>query len=217
MDVVRHRFTDFLLSILPFMSHFLPKSSHSPPTQPPPSQTTDLESPPVTTVVARQNNCSLQDIVHGMDVVRRRVTDFLLSILPFMSHLLPKSSHSPTVTTDVARQNIERRNLEWQDLIMGFCFTSALGIALQSMQTPSQISPSVHLLSLAVVFSALFVAKFISSKFPDQAQAVEKVAVFFMTTAFFHAIAIPLPLHLKFSTWAIYVVLLLVVFVCNFF
>ncbi len=169
MDVVRHRFTHFLLSILPFVSHLLPKSSHSPPTQPPPSQTTDPESQPVTPVVARQN--------------------------------------------------IERRNLEWQDIIMGFCFTSALGIALQSMQTPCQLPPSFHLLSLAVVFtfSALFVAKFISSKFPVPAQAVEKVAVFFMTTAFFHAIAIPLPLHLKFSTWAIYVVSLLVVFVCSFF
>lgn len=143
------------------MSQLVPKSSHSPPTQPQPSQTTDLESPPVTPVPI------------------------------------------------VARQNMEQRNLQWQDLIFGFCFTTALGIALQSTQAPSQLPLSFHLLSLTVVltFSALFVAKLISSKYPVSAQVADEVAVFFVTTAFFLAITIPMPLCLKFLTWAIYVVL----------
>ncbi|KAK7839122.1 hypothetical protein CFP56_018698 [Quercus suber] len=61
-----------------------------------------------------------------------------------MSQLLPRSSHSPTqpqpsqttdpeappVTPVLAKQNIEPRNPQWQDIIMGFCLTSALQIAL---------------------------------------------------------------------------------------
>ncbi|KAK4566571.1 hypothetical protein RGQ29_002728 [Quercus rubra] len=170
-----HSFKEFLLSIRLYthvaMSQLLPRSAHSPPTQPQPSQTTDLESPPVTPVPV------------------------------------------------VARQNMEQRNLQWQDLIFGFCFTSALGIALQSTQVPSQLPLSFHLLSLTVIlaFSTLFVAKLISSKFPVQAQVVEKVAVFFLITAFFLAISIPMPLSLKFFTWAMYGVLLLTVFVFRFF
>ena len=153
------------------MSQLVPKSSHSPPTQPQPSQTTDLESPPVTPVPI------------------------------------------------VARQNMEQRNLQWQDLIFGFCFTTALGIALQSTQAPSQLPLSFHLLSLTVIlaFSTLFVAKLISSKFPVQAQVVEKVAVFFLITAFFLAISIAMPLSLKLFSWAMYGVLLLTVFVFRFF
>ncbi|KAK7844330.1 hypothetical protein CFP56_010996 [Quercus suber] len=146
------RFREFLLSILASMSQLIPPSSHTPPTEPQPSQTTDPEAPPVTTVVAKQN--------------------------------------------------IELRNPQWQDIIMGFCFTSALQIALQYTKTPSQLPLSFHLLSLTVVltFSALFVAKIISSKYPVSAQVVDEVAVFFVTTAFFLAITIPMPLCLKFLT-----------------
>ena len=110
------------------------------------------------------------------------------------------------------------RNLKWQDIIMGFCFTSALQIAHQYTKTPSQLPLSFHLLSLTVVltFSALFVAKLISSKYPVSAQVVDEVTVFFVTTAFFLAITIPMPLCLKFLSWAIYVVLLNV-FVFSFF
>nr|POE52355.1 hypothetical protein CFP56_65587 [Quercus suber] len=150
-----------------------------------------------------------------------------------MSQLLPRSSHSPTqpqpsqttdpeappVTPVLAKQNIEPRNPQWQDIIMGFCLTSALQIALQYIKTPSQLLPlSFHLLSLTVVltFSALFVAKLIGSKYPVPAQVVNEVAVFFVTTAFFLAITIPMPLYLKFLSWAIYVVLL-TVFVFSFF
>ena len=162
------RFREFLLSILASMSQLIPPSSHTPPTESQPSQNTDPEAPPVTTVVAKQN--------------------------------------------------IEPRNPQWQDIIMGFCFTSALQIALQYTKTSSQLPLSFHLLSLTVVltFSALFVAKLISSKYPVSAQVADEVAVFFVTTAFFLAITIPMPLCLKFLTWAIYVVLL-TVFVFSFF
>lgn len=225
-------FIKFFLSIFENMSQFLPRSSHSPPAQPQLPQTTDLESPTPVPVVARQN-IEQQNLHINMNIVHR-FKAFLRSILGSRSPLLPISSHSPptlpqpsqttesptiTPVPDDARQNIEQQNLQWQDIILGFCFASAHGIALQFVKTPSQFPPSFHLLSLALVltFSAVFVAKLISSKFPDTAQVIEKVAVFFAATAFFLAISIPLPLNLKFFTWAIYCVLLLPVFIFSFF
>ena len=227
-------FIEFLLSILESMSQLLPRSSHSPPAQPQLSQSIDLESLTPVPVVARQN-IEQRNLHINMDIVHR-FKAFLLSILGSRSPLLPTSSHSPptlpqpsqttelesptiTPVPDDARQNIEQRNLQWQDIILGFCFTSAHGIALQFVKTPSQLPPSFHLLSLALVltFSAVFVAKLISPKFPDTAQVVEKAAVFFAATAFFLAISIPLSLNLKFFTWAIYGVLLLPVFIFSFF
>ncbi|KAL4633960.1 hypothetical protein ACB092_04G161600, partial [Castanea dentata] len=132
-----------------------------------------------------------------------------------MSQLIPPSSHTPPTEPQPSQTTdpIEPRNPQWQEIIMGFCFASALQIALQYTKTPSsQLPLSFHLLSLTVVltFSALFVAKLISSKYPVSAQVVDEVAVFFVTTAFFLAITIPMPLCLKFLTWAIYVVLLTV-------
>ncbi|KAL4632279.1 hypothetical protein ACB092_04G038400 [Castanea dentata] len=165
-----------------------------------------------------------------------RFKNFLVSILAYISQLLPKSSNSPptqsqssqtmdlesrpvTPVPAVTRQSLERRNLQWQDIIMGFCFTSALEIAIQSTQTASQLSSSLHWLSLAVVltFSTLFVAKFMSTKYPVHAQLVEKVAVIFATTVFFLAIAITLPPSFHIFIWAIYAVLLLCGFIHSFF
>ena len=209
-------FIEFLLSILESMSQLLPRSSHSPPAQPQLSQTTDLESQTPVPVVVRKN-IEQRNLHISMDIVHR-FKAFLRSILGSRSPLLPTSSHSPP-TLPQPSQTTEQRNLQWQDIILGLCFTSAIGIAVQFLKTPSQLPPSFQLLSLTLVltFSAVFVSKLISSKFPDTAQVVEKVAVFFAATAFFLAISITLPLNLKFFTWAIYGVLLLPVFIFSFF
>ncbi|KAG6732368.1 hypothetical protein I3842_01G173400 [Carya illinoinensis] len=124
-----------------------------------------------------------------------------------MSELLSKPLDPPAAT----------HNLEWKDIIMSFCFTSAVAIALQSQQTHSKFPPSFYLLCFAMLltFSALFVAKFISSKFPTAARALELLAVFVAAAAFFLAIAIPLPLPLKFATWAICAVSFLAIIICN--
>ncbi|KAB1200668.1 hypothetical protein CJ030_MR0G006653 [Morella rubra] len=128
-----------------------------------------------------------------------------------MSELLPKSSEPqptpspPSQTIDLESQrvpasSVARQDVEWQNIIMAFCFASALSIALQSLQIHSPLPLSCHLLSMAILltFSALFVAKFVRSKFPTAARVLEQVAVFVAAGGFFLAIAIPLPLHLKF-------------------
>ncbi|KAG6732372.1 hypothetical protein I3842_01G173800 [Carya illinoinensis] len=111
------------------------------------------------------------------------------------------------------------QDLEWKDIIMSFCFISVIAIALQAQQTHSNFPPSLYLLCFAMllIFSALFVAKFISSKFPTLARALELLAVFVAAAAFFLAVAIPLPLPLKFATWAIFGVSLLTIIICNIF
>ncbi|KAB1219400.1 hypothetical protein CJ030_MR3G001117 [Morella rubra] len=116
----------------------------------------------------------------------------------------------PSQTIDLESQrvpasSVARQDVEWQKIIMAFCFASALSIALQSLQIQSPLPLSCHLLSMRILltFSALFVAKFVRSKFPTVARVLEQVAVFVAAGGFFLAIAIPLPLHLKFATWAI--------------
>ena len=166
MDIAL-RFKNFLLSIPTYISQLLSKPSKSPPAQSQPSQTMDLESPPVTPVTAiTRQNLERRNLIN-MDICRiaLRFKNFLVSILTYISQLLPKSSNSPpTQTMDleappatpvpaVTRQSLERQNLQWQDIIMGFCFTSALEIAIQSTQTASQLSSSLHWLSLSQSYS----------------------------------------------------------------
>ncbi|KAG2727721.1 hypothetical protein I3760_01G170900 [Carya illinoinensis] len=140
--------------------------------------------------------------------IARRSKEVLFAYLTSMFELLPKPLDPSAATS---------QNLEWKDIIMSFCFISVIAIALQSQQTHSNFPPSLYLLCFAMllIFSALFVAKFISSKFPPLARALELLAVFVAAAAFFLAVAIPLPLPLKFATWAIFGVSLLTIIICN--
>ncbi|KAK9278137.1 hypothetical protein L1049_027696 [Liquidambar formosana] len=110
-----------------------------------------------------------------------------------------------------------QKNLDWTKIVLGFCLSSAVDIALQSVQTQSQLPPIFHWLSLAIsfAFASLFVAKFISWKFPIPAQMLEHAAVFFAATAYFVAVTIPFPMSLKCISWAVYVVSLLAILICN--
>ena len=112
-----------------------------------------------------------------------------------------------------------QQNLEWRNVIMAFCFASSLEIALKSLDPPNRQLPlTFHLLSLAIMltFSALFVSKFIYSKFRIASQFLEQVAIFFAVTAFFVTASIPLPLFFKCTNWAIYVVSLFTIWLSNF-
>ena len=106
---------------------------------------------------------------------------------------------------------------EWQNTILTLCSTTATGIAIQSMEKEFQFPPSFHWLSLAnsLTFSALFVAKFVGRKSPAAVKVLEQFAVFLAVTIFFLAVAIPLPLHFKYSAWAIYAVTMIIVFICE--
>ena len=107
--------------------------------------------------------------------------------------------------------------VEWQNTILTLCFTTAIGIAIQSMGKEFQFPPSFHWLSLgnSMTFSALFVAKFIGRKSPAAVKVLEQVAVFLAVTIFFLAVTIPLQPHFKYAAWAIYAVTVIIVFICK--
>lgn len=107
-------------------------------------------------------------------------------------------------------------DVEWQNTILTLCFTTAIGIAIQSMEKEFRFPPSFHWLSVAnsLTFSSLFVAKFIGRKSPAAVKVLEQVAVFLAATIFFLAVTIPLPPHFIYAAWAIYAVTMIIVFIC---
>ncbi|KAF3437988.1 hypothetical protein FNV43_RR20744 [Rhamnella rubrinervis] len=105
---------------------------------------------------------------------------------------------------------IQQSGLEikgWAKMIVCFCFASAIETALLSAQLHSHLRPIFHFLSLSILFgfASLIVSKLIKSKFPNTARVLEAASVFFVVTAFFIAISIPLPLYLKLSVLVVYV------------
>ena len=115
---------------------------------------------------------------------------------------------SPPITSD-----IDKKNIKWQNIVLTFCFTTAIGIAIQSTDKNSQFPPSFQWLSLANVltFSALFVAKFVGKVSPTAAKVLEQAAILLAATIFFLATAASSTQHFKYVTWAIYVVTMIVV------
>lgn len=112
------------------------------------------------------------------------------------------------------------QHLDLTMIVMGFCFTSAIGMALQSDRSGHTQLPSAsqHLLSLLIVFalSSVSVARFINfNKFPFTVRTLELLGVFFAVAAFYFAITIPLPLPLKCTTWALFALSMLAILVCN--
>ncbi|KAK3227941.1 hypothetical protein Dsin_007803 [Dipteronia sinensis] len=83
-----------------------------------------------------------------------------------------------------------------------------VAIALQSLQNKSQLPLAFHFLIVALLFSFnfLFLSNFITPKFPEIAQVLEFVGVFFAVTVIYIAITIPLPVWLKCITWTIFVI-----------
>ena len=46
-----------------------------------------------------------------------------------------------------------QHHMDWTDVMIGFCLTSALVIALVSVQVHTQLSATFHLLSIAILFA----------------------------------------------------------------
>ena len=141
--------------------------------------------------------------------------------------LLPRPSHSTEAVdsevvaslavgdddaVDQAEAQIEAaglvvvHNMEWAEIVIGFCLSLAIDTAILSLQVHSQLPALFHLFSLAILlaFASIVVSKFINPKFLVTVQVLEKCGVFFTVTAFFMAITIPFPLFLKLASWAVY-------------
>jgi hypothetical protein len=118
-------------------------------------------------------------------------------------HLQPPTQQTPSLDISTQQINmviVKQISLEWPNIIMAFCFDAAIQIALQYEKTQqSKLSIFFYLRSLSVLltFASLFASQLISKKFPDISKALEKVAIFLATFAFFTTIATPLALTLN--------------------
>ncbi|KAL4605551.1 hypothetical protein ACB092_09G037300 [Castanea dentata] len=110
-----------------------------------------------------------------------------------------------------------QHHMDWTDVMIGFCLTSALEIALVSVQVHTQLSATFHLLSPAILFAFVCISfsELVKSKFLVAAQVFKNFGIFFTITAFFIAVTIPFPPYLKFVTWAIYTIFVFAIFICH--
>ncbi|KAJ0034729.1 hypothetical protein Pint_25881 [Pistacia integerrima] len=159
------------------------------------------------------------DLVLRIKMVLASLKTSILQLFSTSNQQLPThhQQEPPSSPDAQPKPPLPHNNLQWQNIIMAFCFTSALEISLQYVQNQFHLPSSFHLLSLLIMltFALLFVAKFISLKFPVASQVLEKLVVLMAVTTVFYTIAIPFPLSLKCATWAVYVASMLTVVILN--
>ncbi|KAH8502336.1 hypothetical protein H0E87_013867 [Populus deltoides] len=114
----------------------------------------------------------------------------------------PPSPQSPTGVRELLPLTInesQRNNIvdakpdletELRKTLLNLCFTAALQITIQYGQ-------------------------FIGKKIPTASKVLEKVAFFLAATTFFFAIATPFPLGIKCAIWAVYIMSLIAIAICN--
>ncbi|XVF37641.1 hypothetical protein REPUB_Repub20aG0027100 [Reevesia pubescens] len=137
--------------------------------------------------------------------------------------LPPQLPSSPSFNLESEPNNLlaAQQHLQWQNAILQFCFTFALGlISLQFSQTveSKELPTSFALLSFAVLltFVLLLVAFFINQRHATTSIMLEKVALLLAAAAFCHAITIPFPLNLKFASWTLFFFSVFVIVICKF-
>ncbi|RXH94894.1 hypothetical protein DVH24_024578 [Malus domestica] len=118
----------------------------------------------------------------------------------------------------------DNNNLDWATIIVVFCLTAAIGIAVLPFQGPSG---RLHLpvifyflgLSVLLAFTCILVSKFIHFSYCPAgitiAPIFHQLGLFFGVTAFFISISIPFPLWFKCVALSIYVVTFILVVLCN--
>ena len=172
--------------------------------------------------------------------ITKIIKEFFLQFITKLLQLFSKSNPQPSSFGDAVNPNLAAgddgvdlvevpaeaaglvvvhlhiHNMDWADLMIGFCLSVALELASLSAQINTQLSATFHLLSLAILFAfaCFFVSHFIKSKFLVTAQKLKNFGVFFSVTAFFMAITIPFPLYLKFVTGVIYTISVFAIIIC---
>ncbi|PON84362.1 hypothetical protein TorRG33x02_198220 [Trema orientale] len=79
---------------------------------------------------------------------------------------------------------------EWGNIMLPIVFRAAIGLAVLSgqvhQQAQARLHPIFHWLSLVLLltFACFFTSKLIVSKFPIEAQVLERVGLFFTVMAF---------------------------------
>lgn len=114
------------------------------------------------------------------------------------------------------------QNLDWEKIIVVYCLSTAVAMALTPVQVHSnQLPLTFRFLGLTVLFSfaCIMVSKFIHNNNCPRitVDLFHSFGVFFGITAFLICIAIPFPLWFKCTASVIYVVSGLVIMFCNYF
>ncbi|KAB2607485.1 hypothetical protein D8674_007202 [Pyrus ussuriensis x Pyrus communis] len=115
-------------------------------------------------------------------------------------------------------------NLDWAKIIVGFCFTTAIGLAFICFQIPPDQLPlpvTFDFLGLSVLlaFTCILVSKSIHFGYSlfgiSIAGLSHHFGLFFGVTAFFISISIPFPFWFKCATYSIYVAAFILVLLFN--
>ncbi|GLT91627.1 hypothetical protein SLE2022_095050 [Rubroshorea leprosula] len=135
----------------------------------------------------------------------------------------PIPQQRPLIMVDLESQqfisNAAQRNLQWQNAILSFCFTSALEISLQFAKTQSKLPLSFILVAFAnlITFAFLLLAKFISTEHTKVSRVLEKVAFLIAAATFCYTTTIPFPVGSKFLIWSIFSISLLILVIYKYF
>ncbi|GLT91631.1 hypothetical protein SLE2022_095080 [Rubroshorea leprosula] len=116
------------------------------------------------------------------------------------------------------RSDVAQQNLQWQNAILAFCFTTAIEISLQFAKSQSKLSLPFSLVSLAILltFALLLIAKMIRRELTKVSQVLEKVAFLIATATFCYTTTIPFSVGFKCVIWSIFTIslLILVIYKC---
>lgn len=107
--------------------------------------------------------------------------------------------------------------IKWAEVMMGFCFASAIQIASLWSRTHSNVAPNFDILSITILlsFASIFVSKYIAAKFRRVSLFLEQLGIFFAVTNFFFTITISVSKSLVITTWVVYAICFIVIIVCN--
>nr|POE63751.1 hypothetical protein CFP56_26577 [Quercus suber] len=114
---------------------------------------------------------------------------------------------------------VEHRNNNLNNAMVAFCFASSMAIALLPIQVHSQLHSSLLWLALAVLlgFTSFFLSEFIDSRFVVTVRVLQKFGQSFTVTAFYMAISLRFPFYFKCTSWAVYFISFLTIFISSFF
>ncbi|GMN58008.1 hypothetical protein TIFTF001_027118 [Ficus carica] len=144
-----------------------------------------------------------------------RLKAFFLQIPTIMRKLCAKFGVVETESLAAGHQI----NREWTNIMVGFCLASVIEIAVLSAQINSELPTIFHFVSvsLSLALASFFVGEFAGSRFPLTAQVLERVGILFAVTGFVTAVTIPFPFWLKVTTWVIYLISLVLIFLCSYY
>ncbi|KAL9377496.1 hypothetical protein Peur_028831 [Populus x canadensis] len=161
---------------------------------------------------------SLSQLLH---LIRSQLPSKLPASPPIIDDLESQSSQPPPSPESQQNNILDAKpdlETELRKTLLNLCFTAALQITIQYKQVAeSEIHESINLISLAIaaIFASLFVSQFIGKKIPTASEVLEKVAFFLAATTFSFAIATPFPPGIKCAIWAVYIMSLIAIAICN--